>query len=140
MVTQEWISHFPGTKSHTLIRDVSYHVPWLVEIKTCIPKPKIFRFKNYWLLHDNFLSVLQDTWSQPIYQLDPGRRLMAKFKRARKALSQSQKQLPKLANTIDNIKLIIQFIDLIKVTRDLTVQEWNIRDILTHQLQNMLEQ
>lgn len=139
-VTQEWISQLSGTKSHTLTRDVSDHVTWLVEIKTNIPKPKIFRFKNYWLLHDNFLSVLQDTWSQPIYQTDPTKRLMAKFKRARKALSQWYKQLPKLANTIGNIKIIIQFMDLIEETRDLTVQEWNLGDILTQQLQNMLEQ
>jgi hypothetical protein len=75
------------------------------------------------MLHDNFLSVMQDTWNQPLYQPDPARRLMAKFKRARKDSSKWQKQLPKLANTIDNIKLIIQFIDLIEESRDLTVQE-----------------
>jgi regulator of replication initiation timing len=91
-------------------------------------------------MHDNFLSVFQDTWTQPLYQLDPVRRLMAKFKRARKALSKWHKQLSKLANTIENNKLIIQFMDLIEETRDLTIQECNLRDILTHQLQNMLEQ
>jgi hypothetical protein len=115
-VTQEWVSQFQGTKAHT-------HVPWLIEIKTCIPKPNIFSFENYWLLQDNFLSVMQDTWNQPLYQSNPARRLMAKFKRARKALSKWQKHLPKLSNTIDSIKLIIQFIDLIEETRDLTVQE-----------------
>jgi hypothetical protein len=130
-VTQEWVSQFPGTKARTPVRDVSDHVPWLIEIKTCIPKPNIFRFKNQWMPHDNFLSVMQNTRNQPLYQSDPTRRLMAKFKRARKALSKWQKQLPKLANTIDNIKLIIQFIDLIEETRDLTVQELNLRDILT---------
>jgi endonuclease/exonuclease/phosphatase family metal-dependent hydrolase len=42
-VTQEWVSQFPGTKAHTLERDVSDHVPWTIEIKTCIPKPNVFR-------------------------------------------------------------------------------------------------
>jgi hypothetical protein len=41
-VTQEWVSQFLGTKACMLERDVSNHVPWIIEIKTCIPKPNIF--------------------------------------------------------------------------------------------------
>jgi hypothetical protein len=139
-VTHDWVSQFPGTMARTLERDVSDHVPWIIEIKTSVPKPHIFHFENYWMLHDNFLSVMQDTWNQPIHQPYPAKRLMAKFKRAREVLTHWQKQLPKLAHTIANTKLIIQFIELIEESRDLTVHEWNLRDIITSHLQNLLEQ
>jgi hypothetical protein len=56
---------------------------------------KKFRFRNYRLQHEGFQPVFQFVWSQPIYQSDPARWLMAKFKRARKALKPWHKNLPK---------------------------------------------
>lgn len=41
---------------------------------------------------------------------------------------------------IENIKLIIQFLDLVEETRDLTLQEWNLCNILRQKLQVLLEQ
>lgn len=49
------------------------------------------------------------------------------------------KKLPKLATTIENIKLSIQFMDIIEETSNLIMQEWNFIYILSDNLQCMLE-
>lgn len=46
-VSQELLLNFLGTKAHTLARDISDHVPWLIQITTNVPKPNIFRFENF---------------------------------------------------------------------------------------------
>jgi hypothetical protein len=43
----------------TLSRDVSDHHPCLVFMKNDIPKSKVFRFENYWLLHEDFMPAMQ---------------------------------------------------------------------------------
>jgi hypothetical protein len=48
-------------------------------------------------------------------------RITAKLKATRKCLKEWQKGLPNLAKTIENSKLIIQFIDLIEEHRDLEI-------------------
>jgi hypothetical protein len=40
-------------------RDISDHSPCLISISTDIPKAKIFKFENYWLLHDEFMPTLE---------------------------------------------------------------------------------
>jgi hypothetical protein len=63
---------------------------------------------------------------------------MAKFKRARKAIHVWCKSLPNLAKLIDKVKLLIQLLDFIKESRDLTIQEWNFKEILLLHLQDLL--
>lgn len=45
--------------SHTLVKslgmETSDHWPCFIEIKTSIPKGRIFRFENYWMQHIDFL-------------------------------------------------------------------------------------
>jgi hypothetical protein len=53
---------------------------------TDIPKAKVFQFKNYWLLHDEFMSVIQHGWNLAVMPDDRAKRLMAKFKNLRRAL------------------------------------------------------
>jgi hypothetical protein len=52
-------------------------------------------------------------------------RITTKLKLSKKYLKEWQRNLPKLLETIDNTKLLIQFIDIIEEHRDLEVQEWN---------------
>jgi thymidylate synthase len=60
-------------------------------------------------------------------------RLTSKLKEARKYLKDWQRNIPRLSATIDNIKLVIQFLDMIEECRDMGIQEWNFRDTLqTH--------
>lgn len=46
----------------SLTAETSDHVPCLISISTAIPKTHIFRFENYWLQHDGFLSQVQEGW------------------------------------------------------------------------------
>lgn len=63
-----------------------------------------------------------------------------KFERAGKVLKQWHRNLPIMSSSIENIKLIIQFLDIVEEMRDLTLQEWNFRNILMQNLQALLEQ
>jgi hypothetical protein len=63
---------------------------------------------------------------------------MAKLKRVRKAIQAWHKSLPNLAKLIDKVKMVIQLMDFIEEHRDLTIQEWNFKDILIQHLQDLL--
>jgi hypothetical protein len=47
--------------------------------------------------------------------------------------------LPKLARTIDNTILVIQFIDVMEEARDLDLQEWNFKKLVQNHLNTLLE-
>jgi hypothetical protein len=63
---------------------------------------------------------------------------MAKLKRTRKAIQGWHKSLPNLAKLIDKVKMVIQLLDFIEESKDLTIHEWNFKDILVHHLQDLL--
>lgn len=42
-----WTLKYPHTLARSLIMETSDHWPCVIEIKTSIPRPRIFRFKNY---------------------------------------------------------------------------------------------
>jgi hypothetical protein len=66
-------------------------------------------------------------------------RLTAKLKSARKFLKECQKNIPRLASTIEKSKMVIQLLHLIEESRDLEVHEWNFEDILQDHLSNLLD-
>jgi exonuclease III len=134
-VSHAWSSNFPATSAHTLVRGTSDHVPWVVNVQINVPKPPIFRFENHWLQFKECHSIFQGSWSQVLFQPDPAKRLMAKFKRARKVLLGWQKSLPNLAKLITKVEMTIQLMDFIEESRDLTIQEWNFKDTLIHHLE-----
>jgi hypothetical protein len=137
-VSQAWSTQFPATSAHSLARGASDHVPWIINVQINVPKPSIFRFENFWLQHEDFHTVFQDSWAQPLFQPDPAKRLTAKLKRARKVIQVWHKSLPNLAKVIDKVKMVIQLLDFIEESRDLTIQEWNFKDILVQHLQDLL--
>jgi hypothetical protein len=61
-ISQEWFVVYPETRARTLPRDIFDHVPCLVSFKSKVPKPKIFRFVNFWLEFEGFMNVFQNTW------------------------------------------------------------------------------
>jgi thymidylate synthase len=83
--------------------------------------------------------VFKEIWALLVYKIDPAMKLTSKLKATRKHLKDWQKSIPKLATTIDNIKLVIQFLDLIEESRDLQIHEWNFREILQAQLGILLD-
>jgi hypothetical protein len=137
-VSQAWSINFPTTSALSLTRGTLDHIPWMINVQINVPKPPIFRFENYWLELEDFHSIFQESWSQPLFQPDPAKRLMAKFKRARKAIHGWYKSLPNLAKLIDKVKLVIQLLDFIEESRDLTIHEWNFKEILIHHLHDLL--
>jgi hypothetical protein len=89
--------------------------------------------------HENFKEVFLEAWNTLQHRTDLALKISAKLKLSRKHLKEWQKNLPKLAKTIDNTKLVIQFIDLIEEHRDLEVQEWNFRRLLQQHLCKLLD-
>jgi hypothetical protein len=73
-ISQEWSVFYPDTHAKTLPRDFSDHVPCLISFKSKVPRPKIFRFENFWLHFEEFMTVFQHSWTaQPTCRrFDPG--------------------------------------------------------------------
>jgi hypothetical protein len=138
--SQSWIGSYPNTYAHSLVMEVSDHWPLVVDIQTSIPKRKVFRFENCWLLHESFLPRVSQVWNGIYPQTDPAKLITAKFKALRGALRVWQSKLSKLKDTISNIKAVLSFIDLIEEWRDLSIEEWNCREILNDKLSQLLHQ
>jgi hypothetical protein len=88
-----WITNYPGALARTLSRDISDHHPCLFEISTDNPKAMVFRFENYWLLHSDFMDVMNHGWAIPTRIEDRARRVGAKFKNLRRVLRAWHSQL-----------------------------------------------
>ena len=55
LVSEEWDSHFGGTRQNILPRPISDHVPILLEGGRSLSKvPSPFRLKNTWLKEEGF--------------------------------------------------------------------------------------
>jgi hypothetical protein len=76
----------PNTTVSALSRDTSDHTPCVISASTKVPRPQIFRFENYWLEHDQFMTILQNSWSEGMISMDCAKSISAKFKNLRKAL------------------------------------------------------
>lgn len=135
-----WTLMYPSTKATTLVAEVSDHTPCLIEIATEIPKGSIFRFENYWMEHEHFLQIVQHGWSLPTFHTDVAKNLTAKFKNLRRVLKAWQRNLSSLSANISNVKLVLSFMELLEEHRDLSLEEWNFKEILSEKLVALLHQ
>lgn len=135
-----WAIKYPGTFVNTLSRDTSDHVPCLKHIKTNIPRAQCFRFENFWMEHHDFQQVMQQAWTVAAPQTDPAKVIVSKLKNSRKVVREWRKNLPGLANTIANSKQILMLMDTLEESRDLSLQEWNFRQIIQDHLTTLLRQ
>jgi hypothetical protein len=119
-------------------RDISDHVPCLISFRSKVPKPKIFRFEIFLLEYEGFMNIFQSTWLGLPSLSDKAKNLTTKFKIARKVLKDWQRSLPKIDKTVGDIKLLIEFIDNIEEHRDLSIKEWNFRDIMQNKVAELL--
>jgi hypothetical protein len=124
----------------TLSRDISDHSPCVIEISIDIPKDKVFRFENYWMLTSDFMDVMNHGWAIPMTIEDRARRIGATFKNLRRALRAWHSQLSNLAATIENNKLMLLFLDNLEQFRDLSLEECNFRLLVQKHLEDLLEQ
>jgi hypothetical protein len=111
-----------------------------VEINTPIPQSRIFRFENFWLSLEDFLPTVISGWNCPGSILDSARMLSAKFKNLRKVIREWRKSLPNLSLAIEKIKLVLNFLETIELFRDLSLPEWNFRNLVTEKLIYLLKQ
>ena len=120
--------------------ETSDHWPCVVEIGTSIPQAQIFRFENRWLSHGEFISVAVNGWKGPEHIKDHAKMLTAKFKNLRRELKEWKSTLPKLALAIEKIKLVLHFLETIELFRDLSLPEWNFRNMVSEKLIFLLKQ
>jgi len=102
---------YPITIAHSQISD---HWPCVLEIKTSIPKGRVFSFENCWMSHHSFMPLVASSWNGHYPQHDAAKLLTAKFKSLRSALRSLQSQLSNLMITIANVKLVMSFLDSIE--------------------------
>lgn len=131
---------YPDSIVTTLCMEVSDHWPCVVEIATSIPKPNIFRFENHWLHHDDFINTAVQGWKGPAHINDPAKLITAKYKNLRGKIKDWRKTLPNLALTIDRIKPVLHFLESLELIRDLSLQEWNFRSLVSEKLIQLLKQ
>lgn len=135
-----WITSYPGSVASTLSRDVSDHHPCMVSMTTNISKSRVFRFEIYWLLHMEFIPVEQHGWSLFVQPQDKAKKLMAKFKNLRRVLRCWYANISNLVRNIKNNKSLLRFLDKLEEFRDLSLEEWNFRQIVHENLALLLEQ
>jgi hypothetical protein len=68
-----------------------------------IHKLKVFRFENYWLLHEDFMPAMQHGWNSHDLPQDRSEKLMAKFKKLRRVLRFWYANISNLATNIKTI-------------------------------------
>jgi hypothetical protein len=115
-------------------------MPCLVSITTDFPKAKIFRFENYWMMHDEFMQKVAHGWDFTTIEGDKAKRMMTKFKNFRRVLRQWHAQLPNLNKSIESNKMMISFLDTLEEFRDLSLEEWNFQKLIHENLEKLLAQ
>lgn len=140
VMNSTWTLSYPTTTAKALSMNPSNHCPCLVTISIDIPRGGFFRFENYWLQHDQFSGILEQSWSTPMMQQDSAKLVTAKFKVTRQRLRQWQASLTSLKTLINNTKLVLHFLEVLGDYRDLSLQEWNFKKLLDDRLLNLLTQ
>lgn len=119
--------------------ETSDHWPCVVEISSKILNGSLFRFENHWLQHENFIPMVQQVWSMRTQQQDPARRLTEKLKNLRRAIRQWKSSISSLSMTIQKIKSLIYLLETLELLRDLSLPEWNFRNLICDKLINLLK-
>lgn len=92
------------------------------------------------MLHEDFLSIVQHGWSLPTGQSDKAKIMSAKFKNLRRVLKAWHLQISNHKITIANVKLVLSLLEMLEDCMDLTIQEWNFKEVLANKLVLLLQQ
>jgi hypothetical protein len=60
-----WTSNVPTKIALGLAMTTSNHDPCVISIETSIPESTVFRFENNWIYMEDFLPVMELTWTTP---------------------------------------------------------------------------
>jgi uncharacterized protein YqiB (DUF1249 family) len=66
--------------------------------------------------------------------------MIAKYKNLRRLLKEGNSSTPSLASLISNVKAVLHLLDAIECFRDLSLLEWNFREITNAKLISLLRQ
>jgi len=124
----------------SLVMETSDHWPCSIEITSKIPKVRIFRFENAWMQHESFMQVVQQSWSGSSNQTEPEKRLTTKFNALRGNLKNWQSGFYTINNRIKEIKLVLYFLESLELLRDLSVSEWNFKNLVCNKHISLLKQ
>jgi hypothetical protein len=95
-----WNISYPNTATKGLEMTPSDHCPCIISVSTKIPRPKIFRFENYWLELQDFQELLNQAWLPPVLQADSAKIITAKFKRLRRVLREKQATMTSVTHQV----------------------------------------
>lgn len=90
--------------------------------------------------HDDFFNQVQLGWFAPVHHLDAAKNVKARLRNLRKTLKDWSHTLSNLKTNIDRVKLVLDFTNLLEDYRDLSLVEWNFRNILHEKLVSLLKQ
>jgi hypothetical protein len=82
--SSSWTLTYPNTSSKALDMTPTDHTPCVISISTVIPRSKVFRFENFWLLSEQFAGIVSECWAIPNHYTNSARSLTAKFKLLKK--------------------------------------------------------
>lgn len=137
--SSSWTLQYPDTSVSTLIMQTSDHWPCNITISSNISKGKVFRFENHWLQHPGFLQTAQSGWNDPSNQSDSAKAITAKCKNLRKTLRSWSQKLSNIKKNLENVKNVLSLLEAIEEHRDLTVLEWNFKNLLIEKLNELLD-
>lgn len=138
--SNSWTLSYPNTSAKALDMTPSDHTPCVISISTAIPRSKVFRFENFWLLNEQFAEIVTESWATPNHHNDKVKSLTAKFKLLREKLKEWQAAKTGLKALITNTRVILQFLEVLGEYKDLSIEEWNFREFLKNHLLELLEQ
>jgi hypothetical protein len=70
-----WSLSCPNTKVLPL-----YHIPYIIQIDTLVPKSNVFRFENYWVDFRGFQEIVKMHWDSNPFHSNSARTISGKFK------------------------------------------------------------
>ena len=123
-----------------LVKITSDHLPCVVKISTSIPKAKIFRFENHWVNQPGFLPLVKEVWDRPVRSSSAVGRISAKLKNVRYELKRWGRSLSHIKILIEKCNWVILFLDQLEDRRQLSVIEFNFRNIVKTHLKKLLRQ
>jgi len=94
---------------------------------------------SYWLQFDSFKLTAQQAWLTHSQEHDPAKRLTAKFKHLRGVLKVWKNNLSSLGKLIQQVKSLVYLFETTELPRDLSIQEWNFRNLLYDKLVSILK-
>ncbi|KAL4304364.1 hypothetical protein GQ457_10G028210 [Hibiscus cannabinus] len=88
LVNQAWLDAFVDATVEFLPPNCSDHCPCFLRMRaTSYKPPRPFKFFNFWVEHDDFLKIVEDSWTTPIVG-NPLQILFGKLKRLKIPLRQ----------------------------------------------------